>query len=189
MLLRSLRTALADRLALARLLATQPRASIALGVTFRGDASLVELGRGVTIAGPTVLSVENGGGLSGARLSVGPRTYIGEFNNIRCAGAPIRIGADCLISQHVTLVGTNHATAAGRPIRLQPWHGRGITVGDDVWIGAGAVLLPGATVGDGAVIAAGSVVRGDVAPGTLVGGVPARPLGVRTPPDREGEMA
>ena len=49
-----------------------------------------------------------------------------------------------------------------------------MTVGNDVWIGGGATLLPGVTVGDGAVIAAGAVVTRPVEPYTLVGGNPAR---------------
>lgn len=112
-------------------------------------------------------------------MEVGDRSYIGEFNNIRCAGASIVIGRDCLISQHVTIVGTNHGIAAGRPIVDQPWDGDGVVVGDDVWVGAGAVLLPGARLGDGVVVAANAVVRGVVEPGAIVGGLPARVIGRR----------
>jgi maltose O-acetyltransferase len=53
--------------------------------------------------------------------------------------------------------------------------GRPVKVGSDVWIGGGAIILPGVTIGDGAVIAAGSVVTRDVAPGATVMGNPARP--------------
>jgi acetyltransferase-like isoleucine patch superfamily enzyme len=49
-----------------------------------------------------------------------------------------------------------------------------ITIEDGAWIGSGAVVLPGVSVGTGSVIAAGAVVAADVAPQTLVGGVPAR---------------
>jgi hypothetical protein len=51
-----------------------------------------------------------------------------------------------------------------------------VIVGNDVWIGHAAILLPGVSVGDGAVIAAGAVVSRDVEPYTIVGGVPARPI-------------
>jgi phosphonate metabolism protein (transferase hexapeptide repeat family) len=54
-------------------------------------------------------------------------------------------------------------------------------IGDDVWIGHGAVILAGVTVGSGAVVAAGAVVTKDVAPYTVVGGVPAKPIRRRFP--------
>lgn len=55
------------------------------------------------------------------------------------------------------------------------------TIGNDVWIGHGATILAGASVGDGAVVAAGAVVKHDVAPYTIVGGVPARVIRRRFP--------
>ena len=60
-----------------------------------------------------------------------------------------------------------------------------VRIGDDVWIGAGAVLLPGVTVGRGSVVGAGSVVTADVPPMTVVAGTPARVLRAITDADRE----
>ena len=52
--------------------------------------------------------------------------------------------------------------------------GKPITIGDDVWVGGGAIVCPGVTIGHGAVIGAGSVVVGDVAPGVFAAGNPCR---------------
>ena len=67
-----------------------------------------------------------------------------------------------------------------------------VTVGHDTWIGHGATLLPGVTIGDGAVVGAGAVVSRDVAPYAIVGGVPARLIRERFPPEfaeRFGRLA
>lgn len=58
----------------------------------------------------------------------------------------------------------------------------GVTIGHDVWIGHGAIILPGRSIGDGAVVAAGAVVTKDVAPYTIVAGVPAKPVRARFSP-------
>lgn len=168
---RSLRDGIVPR---ERLRRANPRAFVAGTVTFAGDARRARLAEGVSVLGPTALFVTDGGGLTGALLEVGERTYIGEFNNIRCAGAPIRIGRACLISQHITIVGTNHGTDPGTPVVDQPWHGDGVVIGDDVWIGAGAVILPGARIGDGSIVAANSTVKGEVPAGSIVAGSPAK---------------
>src|SRR5690606_27441444 len=58
-----------------------------------------------------------------------------------------------------------------------------VVVGNDVWIGHGAVVMPGVTLGDGAVVGANAVVTHDVAPYTVVAGAPARPLRARFAPE------
>src|SRR5690606_23262164 len=58
-----------------------------------------------------------------------------------------------------------------------------VTIGNDVWIGHGAVIMPGVTIGDGAVVGANAVVTHDVAPYQIVAGVPARPVRQRFPAD------
>lgn len=150
-----------------------------------GRGERLALGAGVHIGEYNVIVVDDEDredALEGCRLEVGEGTYIGAQNNIRAAGGSIRIGKWCLISQQVTLVAANHGMARAAPIMRQPWnHDRtGIALGDDVWVGANAVVLPGVRIGDGAVIAAGAVVSADVSPYQIVAGVPARVVGERT---------
>ena len=105
---------------------------------------------------------------------IGPGTWIGAFTVIDGSGG-LRIGAGCDIScgaqiyTHSTakrcVSGGSYATIDRKPT----------VIGERVFIGANATILMGVTVGDGAVIGAGAVVTHDVAPFTVVAGVPARP--------------
>lgn len=109
-------------------------------------------------------------------LRIGHNTYIGEFNNIRAAGGVISIGNHCLISQHVTIVCTNHQVKKDKRIDEQSWSAENnfVIIHDDVWVGANSVILPGVTINRGAVIGAGSVVTKDVPENAIVAGNPAR---------------
>lgn len=97
--------------------------------------------------------------------------HIGEGTQFGYGGMGVvihketRIGARCLIAQQVTIGGRSGYVGA-------PW------IGDEVMIAAGARILGPVVVGDGAIIAANAVVIDDVAPGSVVGGVPAKPLRV-----------
>jgi len=113
-----------------------------------------------------------------AKISIGARTTIG-FHTFLYASAEIAIGQDCMIAPFVYIVDSDHGIERHIPMNRQTNVARRIEIGSDVWIGAHAVVLNGVRVGDGAVIAAGAVVRSDVAPYTVVGGVPARPIGER----------
>lgn len=109
-------------------------------------------------------------------LRIGARTHIGSGCNIRACGGRIEIGEDCLIAQQVSLVAANHQILPDGVYRELPWdpERNGIQVGSNVWIGAGAVVLPGTSIGDGAIVAAGSVVTRDVPPREIWGNIPAR---------------
>ncbi|MDB5425016.1 MAG: acetyltransferase [Phenylobacterium sp.] len=140
----------------------------------------------------------------GTLIEIGARTVIDSFVKIKPAGGmgDVVIGADCAINSgtviytgngvrigdavaiaaNCTLASTNHAIAdRGRLIRdqgFQPSKG-GIVIEDDVWMGAGVVLLDGAILRKGCVIAAGSVVRGEVEAYAVYAGAPARRIGAR----------
>lgn len=136
---------------------------------------LLKVGIEVSVGDYTVISVLNYKNKNNSFLEIGSNTYIGEFNNIRATGGCITIGNNCLISQNVTIVSTNHNIARDSLIREQSWDEtkNGIAIGDDVWIGANSVILPGVKIGNGAVIGAGSIVTKDVEPYSIVVGNPA----------------
>ncbi len=162
--------------------------NVARGVVIRQHApDAIDIAPGAAIGhGTLLLSTTEMAGPNAppSRLVVGAGTAINEYCNLRASGGEIRIGAKCLIAQMVTMVASNHAMEAGLAMLDQPWSAEphSVLLGDDVWVGAGVVLLPGARIGTGAVIAAGAVVRGSVPAYEIWGGVPAHRLGRRPGP-------
>ena len=115
----------------------------------------------------------------GGSVAIGRNCYVGFYSLLAGEGGLV-IGDHVLIADHVTIFASNHRyDDPHRPINQQGTSARGIRIGSDVWIASHAVVLDGVTVGDGAVVAAGAVVTRDVAPGEIVGGVPARSIGSR----------
>jgi acetyltransferase-like isoleucine patch superfamily enzyme len=115
-------------------------------------------------------------------LAVGRGTWIGPYNNLRISGGTsVRIGEGCLVSQFCSIVSANHSIA--RSQRIAEAKGAtdrvDVTIGDDVWIGAGAVILPGVTLSNGAVIGAGSIVNRSVGEYEIWAGNPAARVGER----------
>lgn len=89
----------------------------------------------------------------------------------------VSIGDGVRIATHVSIIGFNHGFDDPiLPVYKQENTIRGITINDDVWIGANAVILDGVTIGKGAIIAAGAVVSKDVPELTIMAGVPAKPV-------------
>jgi maltose O-acetyltransferase len=114
----------------------------------------------------------------GNRISLGDRSGLGK-NVMLGQDAAVTIGNDVMVGPDVIVYTANHRFDGPGPIREQGSDFSPVTIGDDVWIGARVIILAGVTIGHGAVVAAGAVVTKDIAPRTVVGGVPAREIGRR----------
>lgn len=128
--------------------------------------------------------------------TLGDYSYLGHD----CQVADATIGKFCAIAAHVRIGPPNHPMERPAQHRFtycpeyydaaqrrdagffERRRAARTTIGHDVWIGHGVTVLAGVTVGDGAVLAAGAVVAKDVAPYSIVGGVPARRIRDRFPP-------
>lgn len=130
-----------------------------------------QIGRGTVMWGAPVIT---GSGDLYTRLQVGRDCWfnIGCFLNL---GAEVRIGDRVALGHQVMILTDTHAIG-DRQRRAGPLAAFPVQIEDGAWIGARAILLPGVTIGKGAVVAAGAVVTKAVAPHTLVGGTPARPI-------------
>lgn len=112
-------------------------------------------------------------------VEIGPDVSIAAFAHI-WGGGEVRIGARTMIGSHCAIASVTHdykSPEMWKTVVLEP-----VVIGNDVWIGAHAAILPGVRIGDGAVVGAGSVVTHDVEPFSIVAGVPAREIGRRPRP-------
>ena len=108
----------------------------------------------------------------GYNISLGAHAFV-NFNAVFLDCAPIRVGDRAQIGPAVQLLAADHPLdTETRREGLE--NARPITIGDDAWLGGGAIVLPGRTVGDGAVIGAGSVVTKNIPPNTVAVGNPCR---------------
>lgn len=141
----------------------------------RGSRVVIEDGAVVD----SFVKIKFAGGCGDVRI--GPHSIVNS-GTVIYSGHGVTLGRGVLVAANCTLAATNHRIAdPDTPIRLQgfmPGRG-GIVIEDDVWIGAGSVLLDGTRIGRGAVIGAGSLVRGAVDPFTVVAGNPLRVIGRR----------
>lgn len=107
------------------------------------------------------------------KVFIGSNTVIGR-RNIITAKNRIVIGSNVLIGSDVQIIDHSHGIARDKLIREQRAEIGEVTIGDDVWIGAGARILMNSHIGTGAVIGANAVVRGDIPDYAIAVGVPAR---------------
>ncbi|MER7495125.1 sugar O-acetyltransferase [Streptomyces pharetrae] len=110
----------------------------------------------------------------GSNITIGARTFV-NYHLTALDVAAITIGEDCQIGPNVQLLTPTHPLEP-QPRRDKLEAAQPITIGDNVWIGGGAIVLPGVTIGDNSVIGAGAVVTKDVPANVVAVGNPARPV-------------
>jgi acetyltransferase-like isoleucine patch superfamily enzyme len=137
-----------------------------------------------------------------AHLSIGRKSVIASFTKVKATDGPLTIGRnveiangcvitshasgtvigdDCLIGPNVSIIGNNYRyDRLDFPIRLQEKVSpKGIRIGDDVWIGAGCVLLDGTDVGSGSILTPNSVVSSRIPENSIVQGNPGKVIFTR----------
>jgi maltose O-acetyltransferase len=110
----------------------------------------------------------------GWNVTLGDRAFL-NYDVVILDCAPVRIGERALVGPRVQLIAADHPRAAAqRATGLES--AAPVTIEDDVWVGAGAIVLPGVTVGRGSIVGAGSVVTREVPAGVVAAGNPCRVL-------------
>lgn len=126
----------------------------------------LDIGKFMMTAGPCYLKV-----LENAHLIIGDRVFLNHNCSITCA-KNIEIGSGCNIANNVVIIDHDHNI--GEHGVVEGLSFSAVRIGNNVWIGANVVVLKGVTIGNGSIVAAGAVVRNDIPPYELWGGVPAR---------------
>lgn len=108
----------------------------------------------------------------GYNIHVGDN-FICNYDSVILDIAPVHIGDNCLFGPHVQLYAASHPLD---PQRRSAWIGEGapITIGDNVWLGGGATILPGVTLGDNVVVGANSTVTKSFGANVVIAGNPAQ---------------
>ena len=174
---------------------------ISIFADLRGDKNQIFIGKHVTVCKYATLETDPSDETHKSKIIIGDNTLISSFAMIRTYGGTIEIGHSCFINSFTVLYGHGNLSIGNGcligpqvtivpvnygfqdrdvPFRLQTPSLKGITIEDDVWIGAGATILDGCRIGIGAVIAAGAVVTKSVEPYSIVAGIPARKIGMRS---------
>jgi len=123
---------------------------------------------------PNVYFVYCGRLRCGKNFAVNSNTYINAVGGVE-------IGNDVLLGPNIVISSGEHQYSNGRvPVTIQPIEPKKIIIGDGVWIGANAVIMPGVTLAEGTVVGAGSIVTKSTEPYSVVVGVPARKVKVRS---------
>jgi acetyltransferase-like isoleucine patch superfamily enzyme len=160
MLLRAAGATVGKRLRVER--GFQFKAPIHSGIVLGND---VLFGPGCIIDAPGNLTI-------GSNVAFTAWTYIS-------AAKSVTIGSNTIMGERVSIRDGNHGIELGKLVVDQPMNADPITIGVDVWLGAGVVVLAGTSIGDSVVGAANAVLRGKIESGSIVAGVPGRTIGNR----------
>jgi len=137
----------------------------------------IEIGDEVTIDDYAMLRSDHG------FIRLGRHCYVAPFAILYGHGG-LTMGDEACIGAHSVVIPANHVcTRPDLPVRWQGETRLGITIGEDVWIGAGVQILDGVTIGNGAIVGAGSVVTSSIPEFAIVAGVPAKIIKWRRPPE------
>jgi len=133
----------------------------------------ITIGNNCEIYPGSVIDAQTGSVEIGDYCSLNPFALINGVKSVR-------IGSHCRIATQAVIVSGNHGFSANELIRTQPISGKGIVIGEDVWIAANAVILDGCVVPDGVVVAAGCVlVPKLMQKNGIYAGVPSQKIGDR----------
>ncbi len=136
-----------------------------------GDDS--RLGQGVHV-------VSCGSYYHSSGIKIGKNSLVGPYTCIEGPGK-VEIGSDCMLASHIGIYANNHSfDSIEKPMKEQALTCKGITIGDDCWLGSGVKVLDGVAIGKGSVIGAGAVVNRDIPPYSIAVGVPAKVIRKRT---------
>ena len=161
----------------------------------------IALEKNIFISEKAIIRTSYAGECKEGLITIGQASSIHDFCHLYAGKGFIKIGSNCSINpfclldgyggitignnvriaNHTTIVSANHNFLDKQKlIRQQGITGKGITIEDDVWIGAGARIMDGITIQKGAVIGAGSVVTKNIKSYSVVVGVPAKTIKMRT---------
>lgn len=140
----------------------------------------ISIGKGSSVQRSTYLTAWDRYGIQtfSPEIVIGENCSIGAFNHITSINK-IVIGDGLLTGKWVTITDNSHGTTDVQSLNISPksrlLYSKGpVIIGNNVWIGDKATILPGVTIGDGVVVAANSVVTRDVPSYCVVAGIPAR---------------
>lgn len=167
-----------------------PNCKISKEITVEGDANKIYLGKNSTLEGGTFFSTSFGGNIYfgencvirrgsmvmtyGGDIHFGDRCGINSYVIIYGHGG-LKVGSDVWFATHSIVIPANHTFLSfEETIYSQPLSKQGISIGNDVWVGAGAKILDGVVVGNGVVIGAGAVVTTDIPDYSICVGIPAK---------------